>query len=113
MPGVNILNQEAVTENPDWSVWALIILAIVAVVCWIIVASRNENEIFDFIICLLGVGCGLAFFAVMLFDPQAPTDRYRYECTIDESVSIQDIYDNYEVIEQRGQIWILEDKEVK
>ena len=40
-----------------------------------------------------------------------PTGRYRYEVTIDDSVSITEVYDHYNVVEQRGDIWILEDKE--
>ena len=40
-----------------------------------------------------------------------PTERYRYEATIDDSVSITEVYDHYNVVEQRGDIWVLEDKE--
>ena len=40
-----------------------------------------------------------------------PTGRYRYEATIDESISAEQLYDKYDVIERRGEIWVLEDKE--
>ena len=42
---------------------------------------------------------------------EIPTGRYKYEVTIDESVQFIDIYDKYEVVEQRGEIWVLEDKD--
>lgn len=39
------------------------------------------------------------------------TGRYRYECTINETTLINEIYEKYDVIERRGDIWVLEDKE--
>jgi len=39
-----------------------------------------------------------------------PTGCYRYECTIDDDASFTDILEEYDVIEQRGEIWVLEDK---
>ena len=39
-----------------------------------------------------------------------PTGRYQYECTIDDGASFTDIMNNYIVVEQRGDIWVLEDK---
>lgn len=38
-------------------------------------------------------------------------ERNQYECIIDDSVSINEVYENYNVIERRGDIWVLEDKE--
>jgi len=37
-------------------------------------------------------------------------ERNQYECVIDNDVSIVEVYKNYNVIERRGDIWILEDK---
>ena len=37
-------------------------------------------------------------------------ERNQYECIIDDSVSINEVYEKYNVIERRGKIWILEDK---
>ena len=34
----------------------------------------------------------------------------RYECTIDSNVSFVELYEKYNVIEQRGNIWVLEEK---
>lgn len=42
---------------------------------------------------------------------RVPTGRCQYEATIDDTVSFTELNDKYEVIEQRGKIWILEDKE--
>ena len=40
-----------------------------------------------------------------------PTGRYRYECTIDDDASFIDIYEKYIVVERRGDLWVLEDKD--
>ena len=36
---------------------------------------------------------------------------YEYEATIDENVSMKEVYERYEIVEQRGDIWVLKDKE--
>ena len=41
------------------------------------------------------------------------TGRYRYEATISEDVSMTEFYEQYEVIEQRGEIWVIEDREIE
>ena len=38
------------------------------------------------------------------------TGEYRYECIIDDSVSYNEVVENYKIVEQRGDIWVLEDK---
>jgi hypothetical protein len=53
----------------------------------------------------------LSIIGIMIFKPIEPTGRFRYECTIDETVSMKDVYERFEIIEQRGDIWVLEDKE--
>lgn len=37
-------------------------------------------------------------------------ERNQYECIIDDSVSINEVYEKYNVIDRRGKIWVLEDK---
>ena len=39
------------------------------------------------------------------------TGRYQYKVTIDDSVSFNDLYEKYNVIDQDGKIFIIEDKE--
>ena len=55
--------------------------------------------------------CIVGFCVVSKDVVESPSGRYRYESTIDESVSAEQLYDKYDVIERRGEIWVLEDKE--
>ena len=40
------------------------------------------------------------------------TGRYKYEATIDENVPFIEVYEKYDVVKQKGNIWVLKDKEV-
>lgn len=41
----------------------------------------------------------------------APTGRYKYEVKISDTTTFKEVTDNYKVIDNRGQIWVLEDKD--
>lgn len=47
----------------------------------------------------------------ILFSDSIDTGRYRYEVTIDDAVSFNKLCEKYDVIEQKGKIWTIEDKE--
>ena len=108
--GIHILNKTEIMEMPGWvgvTLFIGIILAVISFTCLILA----ENSI-------LIISSGVTMFIgvlMIIFSPivgnEVETGRYRYEVTIDESVKFSDIYDNYEVIEQRGEIWVLEDLE--
>lgn len=38
--------------------------------------------------------------------------RYQYEVILDEDYKFIELYNKYNVIERRGEIWVLEDKEI-
>ena len=40
------------------------------------------------------------------------TETKRYEVTFDDEIPIVEVIENYNIIEQRGQIFVLEDKEI-
>ena len=51
------------------------------------------------------LGAGLIMF--MMFKYEKIATKTRYEAIID-TYSVQNIYDNYKIIEHRGEIWVLE-----
>ena len=105
--GIAVLNTTAVTSLPTWAlvlvfitfVTGLIVFAVSMILdgpVWITTSSL--------IISLsIMVTCGILNCIVK-------TGEYRYECTIDDSVSYNEVAENYKIIEQRGDIWVLEDK---
>ena len=55
--------------------------------------------------------CVVALLVLVACAPEVPTDRNKYEVKLDETIDINEFYDKYEVIERRGDIWVLQDKE--
>lgn len=53
------------------------------------------------------IGCMLSLW----FGPFTETPRY--EVTFDDEVSIVEVMEDYNIVEQRGQIFVLEDKEAE
>ena len=106
--GIDILNQTEIMTLPGWCVLGCS-LCMLACVGWFIfsLAFRSIDGMVSSLIPLatalviLIFGCGA----------MVGTGRYEYEVTIDKSVDFIDIYENYDIIEQRGNIWVIQDKE--
>lgn len=105
--GITILNKTAVTGLPTWvSVLAFIIFVTGLIVfavsmildgpVWITTSSLIIS------LSIMGT-CGILKCIVK-------TGEYRYECIIDDSVPYNEVAENYKIIGQRGDIWVLEDK---
>ena len=103
--GINILNQTEVTFLQSAAGGVVVFFMIAALVCFL-VWILDDDAIFGF----LSLVNTVAFILMIIFGPGEPTGRYRYEVTIDDSVNFTDVYERFEVIEQRGDIWVLEDK---
>lgn len=104
--GITILNKIAVTGLPTWIMASAIIILTIGLLVFvvsIIVDWPVWTVIFPFVGLLIFVICGI-------LDITIKTGEYRYECIIDDSVSYNEVVENYNIIEQRGDIWILEDK---
>lgn len=112
LEGITVLNQTPVMEGiiSGWIMLTLLIGGLgLFVTC--LICDSNHIRVGTIICGVLCVLCLVAFFILALWWPTEPSGRYRYECTIDESVSMTEVYERYEVIEQRGDIWVLEDRE--
>jgi hypothetical protein len=103
--GITVLNQTEITDMP-FLVFVIGLIMIFVSLTVTIIGIHVENGIY--------VVIGSIAITVSMIIPiniQQPTGRYKYECIIDESVDFVNIYEKYKVIEQRGDIWVLEDKE--
>lgn len=56
------------------------------------------------------IGC-LVWLLLNAAIPGAPTGRYKYEVKISDTTTFKEVTDNYKIIDNRGQIWVLEDKD--
>ncbi len=105
---MTILNQTEIMQTSLWALIALIFFIVLGLTLVIIGFIANKEKIIlislpVFLLAIFTYTLGCAY--------EVPTGRYRYECTIDSKTSISEIYENYKIIEQRGDLWILEDKD--
>lgn len=112
MDGITILNVTEVSENSTLFLVALIFLIIGAIVNTVNLLLSTDTKqcvlygIFTVTLLAFSIVVGFA----MDKDREANA-HIQYECLIDKSVGMEDVYEKYTVIERRGDIWVLEDKE--
>ena len=108
---MTILNQYEILESttPIW--WSII--EIVLIISFIAsISTTNASTVKPLILIFVAFITIIWSFIVypIVHKEDVPTGRYQYECTIDDGASLTDIMNNYIVVEQRGDIWVLEDK---
>ena len=113
MEGVTILNTTPITGLPMW----LIIVCIIACVAFvvfdamiitdIVVFKRKTRKILIVIFTILAITAPTLFgYLNSIYE----TGHYYYECVIEDTASFNEIMNTYEVVDQRGDIWVLKDK---
>ena len=110
---MTILNQIEIMCNPVWlDVLLLICIGLVVASLFLTIYSDGKEFVVYFILHIVSViSLTVALVVCGTGVLKEPTGRYSYECTIDDNVSIVDVYSEYNVVERRGDIWVLEDKE--
>lgn len=105
--GITVLNKIAITGVPSWMMIltaAIFIIGLIVVAIAIISEWPTWKVIIPIIIVLV------IWFICGIFNITIKTGEYRYECIIDDSVPYNEVVENYNIIDQRGDIWVLEDK---
>lgn len=117
--GMNVLEQ---TPIKDYTILSGILIGLgicIAIIATIIFYIKtkpiNQIRLKDKItkIFLFGYifGLGLAIFSVIRFPWfYVETGRYTYECTFDDSVSLNSIDEKFNIISVEDGIWTVEDK---
>ena len=111
MDGITILNTTIVDEYAQWVLPTVLALGFICIVALVLMLNSNDKGVIIF-----GTISLLAMIAMPIIIGTSKShwrtnERNQYECIIDDSVSINEVYENYNVIERRGDIWVLEDKE--
>lgn len=57
------------------------------------------------------VSSWITFVCAVHYSKGEPMGRYKYEVKINDSTTFKEVTDNYKIVDNRGEIWILEDKE--
>lgn len=113
IPGIHVLNSLTVHVNNDWIILIGIMISVFGgVLSAYGVLKMEEDNLKKFLpILILSILLTLGGFMVIagaeLWWHKTET---RYEVTIDDSVSFNDFYDNYIILENRGEIFVITEK---
>lgn len=113
MKGIEILTKEPIVElSKTLSIICMILFAvfIISLICMFVFIGEGycKHVAIFAIISLVFLSSTL-----IIQSYTKPTGRYKYKVIIDKSVSMIEVYEKYNVIEQDGKIWTIEDKKNK
>ena len=112
MEGITILNQTEVMEPTPLAVKVIVILTIISLISCIaffIAYITMVSNVCPVILAFISISSLISVLVISILSPKHLTG-YEYEATIDENVSMKEVYERYEIVEQRGDIWVLRDK---
>ena len=110
---MQILNQEPIMEMVQYGQILLFVFGSISIISFVITMAANCYSLTGPIAGVLCIASLMAVFITAANAPMIDTGRNRYEVILDDSVSAKEIYEKYKVIEQRGEIWVIEDKEIE
>lgn len=87
-------------------------LVVIGAVSFITCVVSNDKKIWKptgiIALIVLIVSCLL-----LTIGPKTETGRYEYMVQFNDDVSFVEVYEKYEVLEQRGNVWTIQDKEIE
>ena len=101
--GIEVLNK---AEINDISLQGLVVGLLVFFIVTIVGSIVTEGE-YPAAIAIISVFACLVTFLILA----RPTDEYKYKVTIDDTVSLNEFYEKYEIIDQEGKIYTIKFKE--
>lgn len=110
MDGVIVLNVVERTRLPDWALICILLCVFAMVVFLIELLTGDTTKRMN----IGGIGwvCTVVLICIFLVVGKTVASKriMQYECTIDSNVGFVELYEKYDVIDQRGDIWVLEEK---
>ena len=107
--GIEILNKTEITHAAVWAV-VLIIVSWILILCGIAMTTCRKISISITGLTIIIIAM-ITFILLVTIQPQQSTGEYEYQVIIDDSVSLTEFYDTYEIIEHNGKIWTIREKE--
>lgn len=106
---MTIVNQYPIMAE-RFPVWVIFLCVLCLAICSYIFFTSLSNRHWCATIIF---GCCVALFCILMFlgARKRENGRSRYECLIDDTTYFVEIAENYDIVGQRGNLWILEDKD--
>ena len=112
LEGIDILSKTMIKDTPNWaSLMAVLSFGGLIVFIGLVITVIEDGylPLFYIFIILILINGGLLWFSIDHFD-SIDTGRYRYEVVVNDDVSLTDFYEKYDVVDQEGKIWTIEEK---
>ncbi len=111
--GIRILSQSPIIEY-DYKYWYIALGGVIgAIAIGLLIGVLTQDFNFGMLGAFVGVivGCFAGMVATEETVVETDTGRYEYKVLIEDGVEMKEFYEHYNVIEQDGEIWVIEDKE--
>ena len=111
-----ILNMEPITEwLTQWIIVGCIGLGLVAVGLMVLMCSGILSEfvewMFNISLCMMAVGVVVGLIGLLGGEStKVETGRYKYEISLEEGHSVEELTEKYVVKKQNGLIFVIEDR---
>lgn len=111
MTGVEILSSETIhnTILPEWCLIAGMVLGTVHLLSAILLIA-DYHHIAGIIVAVLAVGW-FVFALLGVISDDNNHNHIEYKVTIDDSVSMNEFLDKYEILDQEGKIYTVKERE--
>jgi hypothetical protein len=116
LDGIEVLNKVEIMESPMWIAIVVIVFFFIFLVSLIAGAIDIFTDFLDNKKWIPGVGMIVSWVIILMMficDKccSEPTGKYEYQVTIDDSVSMTEFLEKYEIIEVNGKIYMIREKE--
>lgn len=108
--GITVLNQTPIMGLADWVFTAVTICSLIALVSFVFALCSKKAK-FLVVWAIITAVSTLSIFVILIAAPKVETGRYQYEVTVGPYIWFEHVYEKYDVVGRRGEIWVLEDKE--
>jgi hypothetical protein len=111
MNGVEILNEYTVASQWSFNYWAAIITFVILSIVVILVAIYDKTASDLWLLTLVVAAAVMLGSVVGAIIPLECHQEARYKVTVDDSVSMNEFLDKYEILDQEGKIYTVKERE--
>ena len=113
LEGIDILSKTKILDTPLWCdvIGPISLIGIVVGFIIMLISAGLEYKK-TAIVSIIGIVVSIILIVLAIaFTGSIDTSRYRYKVTIDDTVSFNKLCEKYDVVDQEGKIWTIDDKE--
>ena len=107
---MTVLNTIEIMEPHPIGIYLILLAFVCLITCLVICFVRIDwTHVIITLICF-GIGFGVVGLGALIIAPEVPTGKFQIEATFTDDFPFTSVMKEYDVIEQRGDIFLLEPK---